>query len=411
MAILVLTTNNPIQETLFKNRITTSSADWLTPRNDGIPRKSELGGTESGDIRKLVWSGALKIAGQNPVFGTGPETFGLTYWQARPKEANLTSEWNFLYNKVHNEWLNLAANTGIFGLGSHLLLLGWFGAWTLKQTTRSSWLVARGSPPSAIHHPLPAALLSAILGVEVVNFFGFSTVTVVAYTYLFIGLAVTAGNKEQEARNNEKQGKLSLFPVSCFLLLIAATLYLLSQISFSFLADLSYARGRAYLENRYAFQALRPLEIATELVPNEPTFRSSLAEDEGLLAVSLNATGEQPDLVVKLKNESLQNFEIVARQNPYSLSFLKTASRIVYSLGVFDPTLFTRGIALSEKAMKLAPTNPSIPYTLGVMSEAMGKNDDVERFYRTALELKPDYTEAKEKLKTIPPGFRLQESP
>ena len=47
MAILVLTTNNPIQETLFKNRITTSSADWLTPRNDKIPQKSEFGGTES----------------------------------------------------------------------------------------------------------------------------------------------------------------------------------------------------------------------------------------------------------------------------------------------------------------------------------------------------------------------------
>ena len=61
MAILVLTTNNPIQETLFKNRITTSSADWLTPRNDKIPQKSEFGGTESGDIRKLVWSGALKL--------------------------------------------------------------------------------------------------------------------------------------------------------------------------------------------------------------------------------------------------------------------------------------------------------------------------------------------------------------
>ena len=137
MAILVLTTNNPIQETLFKNRITTSSADWLTPRNDKIPQKSEFGGTESGDIRKLVWSGALKIARQNPVFGTGPETFGLTYWQARPKEANLTSEWNFLYNKVHNEWLNLATNTGLFGLGSHLLLIVWFAIWILKGWPRS----------------------------------------------------------------------------------------------------------------------------------------------------------------------------------------------------------------------------------------------------------------------------------
>ena len=229
MLALLLVTNNPVREMLLKNGIATSSrTDVGTPRNDeraaalegGITlRKSEQGGTESGDIRRIVWNGAIQLVKQRPVFGFGPETFGETYWRVRPKEHNLTSEWNFLYNKAHNEWLNSAANTGLFGLGSHLLLLGWFSWWGLSRIlkTRNSKLEARNKLEILnskskkkfgdfgflsldivsdfgfrISDLIVAAILAALLGVEVVNFFGFSTVTTETYRYLFMAWAVSS---------------------------------------------------------------------------------------------------------------------------------------------------------------------------------------------------------------------------
>src|SRR3989344_1306503 len=89
------------------------------------PHAGEFGGTDSSKIRLIVWKGAIDAWIKYPIFGTGVETFASAYYRFRPLSHNLTSEWNFLYNKAHNEYLNYLATTGAFGLGSYLLMIGW----------------------------------------------------------------------------------------------------------------------------------------------------------------------------------------------------------------------------------------------------------------------------------------------
>lgn len=62
----------------------------------------ESGGTESSTIRKFVWLGALEVFRHYPILGTGPETFAFSYPMFKPVGHNLTSEWDFIYNKAHN---------------------------------------------------------------------------------------------------------------------------------------------------------------------------------------------------------------------------------------------------------------------------------------------------------------------
>ncbi|KKP99309.1 MAG: O-antigen polymerase, partial [Candidatus Levybacteria bacterium GW2011_GWB1_36_18] len=88
--------------------------------------QTQLGGTDSGKIRLIVWRGAIDVWKNNPIFGTGVETFAYAYYKYRPIEHNLTSEWNFLYNKAHNEYLNYLATTGVFGLLSYLSFIAFF---------------------------------------------------------------------------------------------------------------------------------------------------------------------------------------------------------------------------------------------------------------------------------------------
>src|SRR3989344_9245492 len=101
-------------------------------------QQSISGGTESGNIRLLVWKGGLEAWKHYPVFGTGVETFAFAYYKYKPPAHNLTSEWNFLYNKAHNEYLNYLATTGTLGLGSYLIMIGWFIFLTIKKISNSA---------------------------------------------------------------------------------------------------------------------------------------------------------------------------------------------------------------------------------------------------------------------------------
>jgi len=73
-------------------------------------------------IRKAVWEGTINLITSNPknlLIGTGPGTFAYTFLPFRPLALNRTSEWDLLYNKAHNELLNITAEQGLLGLISY----------------------------------------------------------------------------------------------------------------------------------------------------------------------------------------------------------------------------------------------------------------------------------------------------
>ncbi|KKR63026.1 MAG: hypothetical protein UU02_C0035G0001, partial [Candidatus Woesebacteria bacterium GW2011_GWA1_40_43] len=97
---------------------------WERKTTETVGPALETGGTESGQIRKIVWKGAIDVWKKYPLTGSGVETFAFSYYQFRPVEHNLVSEWDFLYNKAHNELLNILATTGLLGLGAYLFFSG-----------------------------------------------------------------------------------------------------------------------------------------------------------------------------------------------------------------------------------------------------------------------------------------------
>ena len=165
LTVVMLTAiiSNPVRDLVFKP---------AAPEKTTGPAL-EVGGTESGNIRKIVWTGATRIWRsniKNLLIGTGPETFAMAYYQYRPIEHNQTSEWELLYNKAHNEFLNYLATTGILGLGSYLILL----VFMLKAFRRPQ-----------------IAFLAGWLTIIVTNFWGFSVVIMQLFLFLFPAIALT----------------------------------------------------------------------------------------------------------------------------------------------------------------------------------------------------------------------------
>ena len=137
----------------------------------------ETGGTESGTIRKIVWQGAIQIWKNYPIFGTGVETFAYSYYKYRPAAHNLTSEWDYVYNKAHNEYLNFLANTGTVGLLSYLFLVGtaiYLFIKKIKFPISSSQSPIKSELTNSQYENLPIALLAGYISILVTNFFGIS---------------------------------------------------------------------------------------------------------------------------------------------------------------------------------------------------------------------------------------------
>ena len=165
------------------NKFTTlSGLKSLTNKSQVISNKSQvkdeglaattniqLGGTESSKIRLIVWQGAIELFKRNPLFGTGVETYAYAYYSVKPLAHNLTSEWDYLYNKAHNEYLNYLATTGIAGLGSYLLIIVFFAWHAVSSLIKNK---------NERNFPILLGILGGYTAIIISNFFGFSVVVV-----------------------------------------------------------------------------------------------------------------------------------------------------------------------------------------------------------------------------------------
>jgi len=150
------------------------------------PKQPPTGSTVQ--IRLAVWKGTFNLIKDNLLIGTGPETFAYAFLPYRPVELNQTAEWEFLYNKAHNEYLNVAACTGLLGLGAYLWIIGKFVLGNLKR------LLAQD------YKPISAGVFAGWVGVLVSNFFGFSVVVTSLLFWLYMALGSVSGRESASGR-------------------------------------------------------------------------------------------------------------------------------------------------------------------------------------------------------------------
>ncbi len=185
--------------------------------------ESRRGSGDTVKIRLIVWRGALdvwKSTPKNMLLGTGPETFAYVFLPQRPQGLNQTSEWDFLYNKAHNEYVDILVEQGLLGLTAYIFLIGSFITQLLpinykfnppaRFTVAPAGLAesrrakrARGPSSKNTKYKIlntsyfSVVLLSGWVGFLVTNFFGFSVVPTALLFWLYpaISLAFKSYNK------------------------------------------------------------------------------------------------------------------------------------------------------------------------------------------------------------------------
>lgn len=353
---LSLIINNPIKDQLFPQKLTSDNLKSENLRSDILITPSE-------DIRTIVWQGAISIWRQFPIFGTGPETFADAYYWVRPASHNLTSEWNFLYNKAHNEYLNYLATTGTFGFLSYLILI----LSIIYSLIRNLKFEIRN-----------LAILSSIASILITNFAGFSIVTISLYFFLLPALVLEPLPPSQ----HKPPLFLKLFSV---FLIINSSLLIISCLKY-YLADISYAQAENYDRQQKYAQALQSINISLNYRPNEPTYLIN----HGTLLSKIALTTQDPKYI----QSAIRSLEEATSISPFNLNLWKEKSQAYYYLSALDSDYYLLTIDSLTKATKLAPTDAISFYLLAQSYDRIKRYDEAIIFYQKAIELKPNYDHA-----------------
>ena len=355
--------------------------------------------SSSTDIRKVVWQGAIRVWQHYPIFGSGVETFAYSYYNFRLRSHNDLSEWDFLYNKAHNEYLNYLATTGIFGLSTYFLMIGWFLIWSLKKIFNKNSLEIRNLI-------LVISILAGYVSILATNFFGFSVVPVAILFWLFPAFVfVLTDNKTAQpakgwsalGRQSKQFNNLSIFQKLFLLIILFFIFYFLYFICRFWWADYKFAQGKKYSEAGYLLAAQQLLTDAVKLNIAEPLYHSYLADNSAAIAAAYwqKDASASADLIDQLVQLSIAETAKTLDLNKVHVNYYKTAAKTYIYLGAIKPEFNSEALTILQKSGELSPTDPKIFLNIALLEQNLGANDQALANLEKTVQLKPNYTTAR----------------
>jgi putative inorganic carbon (HCO3(-)) transporter len=214
-------------------------------------------GTEG--VRLAVWGDTLPLIASRPIFGYGPDTFGLVY-----PEFQSASKSYELWDRPHEEILGVAATQGLAGALSYL--------WILVAFVRAFWRgrLRRGA----------VGLFGAWVAYEVGNQFNFSYIPTAVPFWMFAAAAIVTWSPHVSSARAVFARRKAVPTLAVALAVISALG--VPAIVLPYLADADYHSSRAAPD----------LERARSLIAEARVwapFEATYADQAGDLALNLDA--------------------------------------------------------------------------------------------------------------------------
>ncbi len=330
----------------------------------------EVGGTESGTIRKIVWTGAMDVWKNYPLFGTGVETFAYSFYKYRPPAQNLVSEWDFVYNKAHNQYLNFAANSGSLGLGAYIYLIVITIVVLYKNDLYNFGLIA------------------GYFSLLITNFFGFSVVPTDLLFFLFPAFALADANPAKKENNSNAFQKILFTSIS------VAAIYMIFAVYNYWKADLYYSKAKIYNGNKRSDMALENAKKATSLNPNQALYHIELASSYTALARAYNQAGEAT-AAAQLANFAVSESQMASELSPSNMNIKRTRFGIFVMLSTINSQYIVPAGQVLVDSINSAPTDAKLHYNLALYYIQIGNPNKGEETFKKAIELKANYKEAR----------------
>lgn len=158
------------------------------------------------------------------------------------------------------------------------------------------------------------------------------------------------------------------------------------------LADVHYAGGQKNYQffsktqdSKYLISSFQSLQSAIRLNPKEPAILSEYA----VVAAYLSSAVATKDIAIAAANQAIA-------LSPHHPNYYKSAARVYILLSDLPAA-----VQVLTSAEKISPTDPRLPYNLGLIYESFGKTDLARQSFQKSLELKPDFPDSKKALEEI----------
>ena len=365
----------------FGNAFTSRGVNFAAIRAEGETQLAAAG-SETGRIRLIVWKGGWEIFKDSPVFGSGLETFAFSYYLFRPTEHNLTSEWDFLYNKAHNEFVNYLSTTGGLGILTYLILI---------ITPAVLVITYLNQKHGYLQKILTVLVLAGLAGYHAQNFFGFSVVSLALLFYLlpaffFVDSQLT---KVSDLPLRFLRSKRVLFTAKTSVATIG--IILMVGVSSMWLADFYYTKGTSGSNDLKNYNELK---LASALRPDEPIYKAALGLTTMNLAIRETNEQEKQEKIT----ESFSYLNTATSTSPANLSVWRHRLQALYDLAAEKNEYKLQVVKTAKIISDLAPTEAQIQYNLASMQVFAGDLASAQKQLEKVVNLKFNYKGAWELL-------------
>jgi len=355
--------------------------------------------------RFVMWRTGIDIIKEHPLSGTGIGTFEKihTKYQSKYLRTRKYGRFEGLSKFIHNDYLEITANTGILGLGTFLWLivtLYWTGLKRLKQINRSTY-----SPNLLI------IIMSSLTAVLIHSFFHYSFYlpTTSMLFWLWLGLLNTGSSKLEKTKENIRPSIIRQSAI------VVITVLLLLWGTKPFMASLYFDRATYYSMSGDYDKAIAMYKKSIKLNPVDEKARNNLGNvyrNIGLYGEAMEKYDEalkiNPYLVEAYNNlgilyvnkglyeEAIREYMLALEINPNLAGVHNNLGNIYRKKGLYDKALkeYQEAVNLDRRLVE-AYNN------LGVTLAEMGELREAVRQFKKALRINPNYEQARLNLKKV----------
>lgn len=367
------------------NLLTTFVSNYVSLNNNTI-RPSVV------TTSQIAWKAFL----HNPVLGTGPNTFSIDWSLWQPKDIAQTVFWSVDFTSGYSLFTTFASTSGLLGFASIILFLIIF-------FTRSIQSIKMALSGSSLNYFMMSILMTSIYSWII---FIFHNSNIVMLSLAFVSSGILIGMLVSKQAIPVKKISFLDDPRSSFFSILG--LVVLMVIS----ASLAYIYIEKFTSIMYFSRGVNPQNTMESLSKSERTFIKAISLDKNdyyyrslsqiyisQINLLVNDKSLSEDILKsslqQLVNNAQQSASLAVNQNPKQYQNYMNLGNVYASLVPFSVSnSYESSMAAYEKAITLAPNNPSVDLAKASLEYLNKNNSEARKYIKQALELKPNYIDA-----------------
>lgn len=333
----------------------------------GGTAKMETSGAAGSRIE--TWTSALRVIGDHPVLGIGPEVIKGVFPQYETELFRFKEAFHVKQDRCHNEILDMSVTRGILTLIVYLWLIGsayYFGYRQIKDRTAEPIMIG--------------GILAAMTAYLAQNQFSFGVVAITSFFWMLMGMAMPAKDQAEHQQLKPRNMRMGL---ELIFLMWAVILVLLYFSAYPYIGDRYFKSAQTSAQPGLFDQSFSEFRSAIKYSPYEGGFYTHY----GMTMLNSMAGKPQDPAIIK---RALEIFAKGRKVDPYNADNFYMAGRANLILNDIGAGNFIASAEqLSRAAIKIDPYYAESYQNLGYIYERRGDLGKAVEMYVKAFQINP----------------------